>query len=169
MRRRVTVLVLCVCVCVCLSVCTPAPTSLVSTLKIRYVGVYLRLFLLFNSWISINPSIQKLWREKANMKMSSYHSRPFLSHFEYRAYTVGTYRRHIASFPGLPRGELEGRPGTHCLRMCDNFPTFRKFRISPNTSVCFYVMIVYYLDRYFVEYELQWQASQAKLTNLSEQ
>ena len=47
MRRRVTVLVLCVCVCVCVcvSVCTPAPTTLVSTLKMGYVGVYLRLFL----------------------------------------------------------------------------------------------------------------------------
>ena len=30
---------------------TPAPTSLVSTLKVRYVGVYLRLFSLFNVWI----------------------------------------------------------------------------------------------------------------------
>ena len=35
----------CVCVCVCLSVCTPAPTTLVSTLKMRYVGVYLIAFL----------------------------------------------------------------------------------------------------------------------------
>ena len=41
------------CVCVCMSVRTPAPTSLVSTLKMRYihVGVYLRLFSGFNSWI----------------------------------------------------------------------------------------------------------------------
>ena len=36
---------------VCLSVTSPAPTSLVSTLKVRYVGVYPRLFSLFNSWI----------------------------------------------------------------------------------------------------------------------
>ena len=41
---------MCVCVCVCLSVITPAPTSHISTLKIRYVGVYLRLFSLFNVW-----------------------------------------------------------------------------------------------------------------------
>ena len=39
MRRRVTVLV----VCVCLSVTTLVATSVVSTLKVRYVGVYLRL------------------------------------------------------------------------------------------------------------------------------
>ena len=32
-------------------VCTPAPTMLVSTLKMRYVEVYLRLFLLFYVWI----------------------------------------------------------------------------------------------------------------------
>ena len=36
---------------VCLSVTTPAPTSLVSALKIRYVGVYL--FSLFNVWINV--------------------------------------------------------------------------------------------------------------------
>ena len=41
----------CVCVCVCLSVPTPAPTSLVYTLKMRYIGVYLRLFSVFDSWI----------------------------------------------------------------------------------------------------------------------
>ena len=35
----------------CKSVTTPASTSLVSTLKIRYVEVSLRLFLDFNSWI----------------------------------------------------------------------------------------------------------------------
>ena len=62
----------------CLSVTTPAPTSLVSTLKIRYVGVYRKLF-------SINPTIQKLWHEKDNMQMSVYLSRPVLAGFEYRA------------------------------------------------------------------------------------
>ena len=76
----------CVCVCVCVSVCTPAPTTLVSTLKMGYVGVYLRLFLLFMCGFSINPSVQKLWREKANMQMSSYRWRPVLARFEYRAY-----------------------------------------------------------------------------------
>ena len=66
----------------------------------------------------------------------------------------------VASFPGLPCGE--GRPGTHCLRMRVNFPDI------PDISEYFYVTIVYYLDRYFVEHELQWQAkSQAKLKNSS--
>ena len=65
MRRRVTVLVL----CVCLSVTTLAATSFVLTLKVRYVGGYYRLFLDFNSF-SIKPSVQKLWRGKANMLMS---------------------------------------------------------------------------------------------------
>ena len=41
----------CLSVCVCLSVTTPVPTSLVSMLKIRYVGVYPRLFSPFNLWI----------------------------------------------------------------------------------------------------------------------
>ena len=78
MRRRVTVVVLCVCVCVCvylsvcLSVTTPVPTSLVSMLRIMYVGVYPRLFSRFNSWIFVNLSVQKLWREKGNMQMSMY-------------------------------------------------------------------------------------------------
>ena len=40
-----------VCVFVCLSVTTLAATSVVSTLKMRSVGVYLRLFSVFNSWI----------------------------------------------------------------------------------------------------------------------
>ena len=74
-----------VCVSVCLSVTTPAPTSLVSTLKERYVGVYPRLFSLFNLWISINPTVQKLWHEKGNMQISMYFSRPVLAGFEYRA------------------------------------------------------------------------------------
>ena len=62
---------------------TLSATSFVST---RYVGVYYRLFLIFNSWIFDKPL--KLWCEKAgiqkaNMQMSSYHSRPL---FEYGAY-----------------------------------------------------------------------------------
>ena len=40
-----------VCVSVCLSVTTLAATSIVFTLKSRYVGVCNRLFLDFNSWI----------------------------------------------------------------------------------------------------------------------
>ena len=63
MRRRVTVLVLCVCVCVC----TPAPTTLVSTLKIGYVGVYLRLFLLFYVW-----NFDKSFRSKVMARKSQY-------------------------------------------------------------------------------------------------
>ena len=47
------VLVVCVCMSVCLSVTTLAATSVlsISTLKMRYVGGYLRLFFVFNSWI----------------------------------------------------------------------------------------------------------------------
>ena len=48
MRRRVTVVVLCVYVCLFTTV---AATSVVSTHKVRYVGVRLRLFPVFNSWI----------------------------------------------------------------------------------------------------------------------
>ena len=48
-----------------------AATSLISMLKMRYVGVYLRLFLVLTRGFSINPSVQKLWREKPNMQMSS--------------------------------------------------------------------------------------------------
>ena len=51
------------CVCVCLSVTTISATSVVSTLKMRHVGVCLRLFSFFNS-------VQKLWREKANMQIN---------------------------------------------------------------------------------------------------
>ena len=40
-----------VCLSVCLSVTTLATTSFILTLKVRYVGVYYRLFLDFNSWI----------------------------------------------------------------------------------------------------------------------
>ena len=57
----------CVCVSVCLSVCTPAPTMLVSTLKMRYVGVYLMLFLLFYVWI-----LDKSFRSKVMVRKSQY-------------------------------------------------------------------------------------------------
>ena len=78
----------CVClsslsVCLCLSVTTLAATSVVSMLKMRYVGVYLRFLI---RGFSINPCVQKLWREKANMQISSYCSRPVLACFEYHAY-----------------------------------------------------------------------------------
>ena len=99
MRRRVTVLVcvcvcmcvcvcvyVCVCVCVCLSVTTPAATSVVSTLKMRYIGVILGFSRFLTRGFSINRSVQKLCRKKANMQMSSYRSQPVLARFEYRAY-----------------------------------------------------------------------------------
>ena len=41
----------CVCMSVCLFVTTRAATSIVSMLKMRYVGVCLSLFSVFNSWI----------------------------------------------------------------------------------------------------------------------
>ena len=72
MRRRVTVLVLCVCVRVCVSVCTPAPTTLVSTLKMGYVGVCLRLFLLFYVWIFDKSFRSKVMARKSQLQISSY-------------------------------------------------------------------------------------------------
>ena len=74
---RVTVVVLCVCLSVCLSVCvclcvfpTLDASASIETSKQRYTRVSLRLFLDFDSWISKKPSVQKLWREKANTQMS---------------------------------------------------------------------------------------------------
>ena len=57
----------CAYVCVCVSVCTPAPTTLVSTLKMGYVGVYLRLFLLCYVWI-----FDKSFRSKVMARKSQY-------------------------------------------------------------------------------------------------
>ena len=51
--------------CVCVCVCTPAPTTLVSTLKMGYIGVYLRLFLLV--WI-----FDKSFRSKVMARKSQY-------------------------------------------------------------------------------------------------
>ena len=56
MRMRVTVLL-----CVCLCVCAPAPTTLVSTLKMRYVGVYLRLYV----WIFDKSFLSKVMARKS--------------------------------------------------------------------------------------------------------
>ena len=67
---RVTVVVLCVCLFVCLSVPALAASASVETSNQRYPLVSLRLFLDFDSWISKKTSVQKLWREKANMQMS---------------------------------------------------------------------------------------------------
>ena len=44
-----------VCLSVCLSVMTFLATSFVSTLEFRYVRVYYRLFLIFNSWVFDKP------------------------------------------------------------------------------------------------------------------
>ena len=85
MCRRVTVLVLCVCVCV--SVRSPAPiffSLVISTLKMRYVGVY-RFSRFLTRGFSIKPTIKELWREKANMQMSMYVPRPVLAALKYRA------------------------------------------------------------------------------------
>ena len=70
---RVTVVVLCVCLSVCLCLCVfpaLAASASIETSKQRYTRVSLRLFLDFDSWISKKPSVQKLWREKANTQMS---------------------------------------------------------------------------------------------------
>ena len=75
-----------VCVYVCLSVCvsvtTVVATSLVSMLKMGF-GLGFSRFL--TCGFAINPSVQKLWGEKADMQMSMYLSGPVLVRFEYRA------------------------------------------------------------------------------------
>ena len=68
------------CVCVCLSVCLSvypsvpalAASASVETSKQRYSRVSLRLFLdlYVMCGVSKKPSVQKLWRGKANMQMS---------------------------------------------------------------------------------------------------
>ena len=57
----------CVCLSVFLSVTTLAATLVVSTLKMRYVGGYLRLFSVFNSWI-----FDKSFRSKVLARKSQY-------------------------------------------------------------------------------------------------
>ena len=73
-----------VCLCVCLSVCYHL--IVVSTVQLRCVRHFLRLFFFLTRVFSKKPSVQKLWREKTNMQMSSYRSQPALARFEYRAY-----------------------------------------------------------------------------------
>ena len=65
---RVTVVVVCVCLSVCPSVPALAASASVETSKQRYSRVGF-------SWINMcrvskKPSVEKLWREKANMQMS---------------------------------------------------------------------------------------------------
>ena len=59
---------------VCLSVYPSVPalaaSASVETSKQRYSRVSLRLFLDYMCGVSKKPSVQKLWREKANMQMS---------------------------------------------------------------------------------------------------
>ena len=57
----------------------------------------------------------------------------------------------LASFPGLPRGGGgggggRGRPGTHCMRMRVNFPTFQEFR-----STCGYLRVAFVTTVYYPE------------------
>ena len=68
------------CVSVCLSVTTLAATSFVLTLKVRYVGVYYRLFLDFNSWI-----FDKTFRSKVMAWKSQYPNEYILAATSYGA------------------------------------------------------------------------------------
>ena len=84
------------CVCVCLCVCAPAPTTLVSTLKMRYVGVYLRLFLLFYVWIFDKSFLSKVMARKSQYANEQLPLRPVLACFEYRAY-ISRYLRYLSA------------------------------------------------------------------------
>ena len=61
---------MCVCLSVCLSVPALAASAFVETSNQRYSRVSLRLFLDYMCGVSKKPSVQKLWREKANIQMS---------------------------------------------------------------------------------------------------
>ena len=67
---RVTVVFLCVFLSVYPSVPALAASASVETSKQRYSRVSLRLFLDYMCGVSKKPSVEKLWREKANMQMS---------------------------------------------------------------------------------------------------
>ena len=74
------------CVSVCLSVCLlplHAATSFVLMLKVRYVGVYYRLFLDFNSWI-----FDKTFRSKVMAWKSQYANEYILAATSYGADAV---------------------------------------------------------------------------------
>ena len=93
MHKRVMVLVLCVCggggggLCVCCYNFSAHSAGLNAQNKVYTCTCEFSLgfsrFLIHG--FSINPSIQKLWREKANMRMSMYLSRLVLASFECRA------------------------------------------------------------------------------------
>ena len=46
-----------------------------------------------------------------------------------------------------------GRPGTHCMRMHVNFPTFQEFHSTPGFLRVGVVTTVYYPDTYSVIYQ----------------
>ena len=78
-----------VCLFVCLSVCLlPLSCRHRSFLRSKYgtYGTRLGFPSFLTRGFSRKPSVGKLWREKANMQMSSYRSRPVLARFKYRAY-----------------------------------------------------------------------------------
>ena len=70
MRRGVTVVVVSVCLSVCPSVPALAASASVETSKQRYSRVSLSFSWINMCGVSKKPSIQKLWRGKANMQMS---------------------------------------------------------------------------------------------------
>ena len=77
-------MVLVLCVCVCVSVFYHS----IGNIRRFYAQNEVRrgLFARFlTRGFSIKPSVQKLWREKANMQMSMYVLRPVLAAFEYCA------------------------------------------------------------------------------------
>ena len=76
--------------CVCLSVPTLVPTSLVFYVQNEVHRGLSRIFCFLIRGFSINHSIQKLWREEANMQITMYLSRAVLACFEYRA-CISTY------------------------------------------------------------------------------
>ena len=78
-----------VCLCVCL---LPLNRRHRSFLRSTYgtCGTLLGFSSFLTRGFSKTPSDGKLWREKANMQMSSYCSRPVLARYEYRAY-ISTY------------------------------------------------------------------------------
>ena len=103
MSRRVTVVVLCVCVClsVCLSVCYHSSGDIVRFYTQKQVrgGVVIGFSWILTRGFSKKPSLRKLWREKANMQMSSYKSvRPV-----HRGRFSSLLRRVILMFPIVDR------------------------------------------------------------------
>ena len=74
-----------VCVCICVSVCYHSSANIAHFYALNKVRRGLSLFSLFNSWILANPSVQKLWHEKANIQTSVYLSRLVLAGLEYHA------------------------------------------------------------------------------------